>query len=75
LNDNPTHQTTARGYLEVNGQLRPLPIGSTMNAGTAIFTWQPGPGFLGKYRLVFGLQTNDNQVMKKIVKITINPAN
>jgi hypothetical protein len=34
-------------------QQRPLPIGSTWDAAGGIFYWQPAPGFLGRYRLVF----------------------
>jgi hypothetical protein len=40
-----------RGYLNVNGERRPLPIGSTLLNG--IFYWQPGPGFLGVFQLNF----------------------
>jgi hypothetical protein len=32
---------------------RGLPVGSTLDATRGIFTWQPGPGFIGRYRLVF----------------------
>ena len=39
------------GFLTVNGEWRPLPIGSTLKEG--VFYWQPGPGFLGEYRLQF----------------------
>jgi uncharacterized repeat protein (TIGR01451 family) len=39
------------GYQLVNGQRTPLPIGSSLNRG--VFYWQPGPGFLGDYTLVF----------------------
>jgi hypothetical protein len=39
------------GYQLVNGEHRPLPIGSSLNRG--VFYWQPGPGFLGQYHLVF----------------------
>jgi hypothetical protein len=39
------------GFLIVNGDRRPLPIGSTLINGT--FYWQPGPGFLGEYQLLF----------------------
>ncbi|HEY6393674.1 MAG TPA: SBBP repeat-containing protein, partial [Bryobacteraceae bacterium] len=35
------------GYQLVNGEHRPLPIGSSMKNG--VFYWQPGPGFLGEY--------------------------
>jgi hypothetical protein len=39
------------GYQLVNGEHRPLPIGSSLRRG--VFYWQPGPGFLGEYSLVF----------------------
>src|SRR5207245_8567496 len=39
------------GFLIVNGERRPLPIGSTLKDG--VFYWQPGPGFLGEYQLQF----------------------
>ncbi len=41
------------GFLVVGNQLRPLPIGSTLDQKKGIFTWLPGPGFLGHYQLVF----------------------
>src|SRR5207247_709350 len=34
-------------------QERSLPIGSTWDAANGIFSWQPAPGFLGRYRIVF----------------------
>jgi sugar lactone lactonase YvrE len=39
------------GYQLVAGKRVPLPIGSSLNGG--VFYWQPGPGFLGDYTLVF----------------------
>jgi hypothetical protein len=41
----------AGGYQLVNGKRVPLPIGSSLKRG--VFYWQPGPGFLGEYNLVF----------------------
>jgi len=41
------------GYEVVRGELRSLPVGSTLDAATGRFAWQPGPGFFGAYRLVF----------------------
>ena len=41
------------GRENVRGELRDLPVGSTLDAATGRFTWQPGPGFLGTYRLAF----------------------
>jgi hypothetical protein len=39
------------GYLLVNGERQPLPVGSTLKDG--IFYWQAGPGFHGDYELLF----------------------
>jgi hypothetical protein len=35
------------------GQRRNLPVGSTWDAAGGTFYWQPAPGFLGRFRLVF----------------------
>ena len=62
-----------KGYLAVGGELRALPIGSTLNAKTGTFSWQPGPGFIGEYTLVF-LAQDDIGLMRKIrVNIKILP--
>jgi hypothetical protein len=42
------------GYLEANGERRALPVGSAFDAATGIFSWAPGPGYLGTYKFVFG---------------------
>jgi hypothetical protein len=42
-----------RGYLVANGTLRDLPIGSRLDPATGQFTWAPGVGYRGTYRLVF----------------------
>jgi len=65
--------TEFKGYEVVGTQLRPLPIGSTLDAEEGVFYWQPGPGFLGKYELVF-FQTNEFGMKKKIsVQVRIIP--
>jgi hypothetical protein len=45
--------TAAAGYLETNGELRDLPVGSHLNLATGVFTWVPPPGYFGTYRLIF----------------------
>jgi hypothetical protein len=42
-----------RGNLVANGTLRDLPPGSNLDLATGHFTWAPGLGYLGTYRLVF----------------------
>ncbi|HEY6390751.1 MAG TPA: hypothetical protein VIX89_05715 [Bryobacteraceae bacterium] len=45
------HLGAARGSMQVLGEPHALPIGSTLRGG--VFYWQPGPGFLGEYKLQF----------------------
>ena len=42
-----------RGYLVANGELRDLPTGSSLDTRRGLFTWAPGVGYFGAYRLVF----------------------
>jgi len=61
------------GYLKFQDELRPLPIGSTLNSKTGVFTWQPGPGFLGEYEFVFIRQSPASQKEKITFKVIIKP--
>jgi len=45
------HVGAAHGNMLVEGEAQALPVGSTLKGG--VFYWQPGPGFLGEYRLQF----------------------
>lgn len=68
LNKNVSH-----GYMEVGSQLRPLPIGSSLDTKKGIFYWLLGPGFLGHYELVFvGKQETGEPFMMK-VHLNIHP--
>ena len=61
------------GYLDVNGVLNSLPIGSTLDQDTGRFFWSPGPGFVGPYTLLFIIEGPDGQTSRKTVKILIQP--
>jgi hypothetical protein len=58
-------EATYEGYVVMNGRMRPLPIGSTLDRSTGTFTWQPGPGFVGRYEFVF-LRTSANGIKTRI---------
>jgi hypothetical protein len=45
------HLAAATGNMLVLGGTRALPTGSTLKNG--VFYWQPGPGFLGGYKMQF----------------------
>jgi hypothetical protein len=59
------------GYMKVGHQLNSLPIGSTLDTQRDIFYWQPGPGFMGKYHLVFILEDQDGNMIRKNVIVNI----
>lgn len=47
------------GYLRVGREPHPLPVGSTLNVRQGLFSWQPGPGFIGAYEMVFSTAAGD----------------
>jgi hypothetical protein len=56
-----------RGYMAVGNRWKALPIGSTLDVERGVFYWQTGPGFVGRYRLVFiGSDEYRNKVRKNI---------
>ncbi|MCX6584333.1 MAG: hypothetical protein NT166_29515 [Candidatus Aminicenantes bacterium] len=61
------------GYMVVGNRLRPLPVGSTLDMQTGTFYWHPGPGFLGKYHLVFLHHDEKNEPVRQdiLVEITL----
>jgi hypothetical protein len=65
---------SVKGYMVVGDELRPLPVGATLNPVDGTFSWMPGPGFLGRYDLVFVGQTADGFAVKRRVAIRIVPA-
>ena len=62
--------TACTGYQIVGEQLKPLPIGSTLDANSGVFYWQPGPGFTGHYEFVF-IVNQSSRIMKKHIVVTI----
>ncbi len=62
-----------RGYHVIGDQLRPLPVGSTLDTGRGIFYWQPGSGFIGEYQLVFITREENGELTKRAIKINITP--
>jgi hypothetical protein len=64
------HQYT--GYLQTAGGLKPLPVGSSLDASTGTFTWMPGVGFYGTYHLTFVRWSGAMAVARQDVRITLN---
>lgn len=61
------------GYLAVGTRLMNLPVGSTLEKMTGRFSWIPGPGFVGTYRLVFIETGQDGETSRKNILVTIAP--
>jgi subtilisin family serine protease len=59
------------GYLTVGDRLKPLPVGSTLDREKGVFYWQPGPGFVGTYELVFVMVGPDGTPKRKNIAIEI----
>ena len=59
-----------RGYLLVGSDLRPLPVGSTLDPVRGNFAWQPGPGFLGDFTFVF---VNRRNGTRQTLRVRIGP--
>ena len=62
-----------RGYVLVGDELRPLPIGSTLDRAKGIFSWLAGPGFLGAYEFVFIREDGFGIAERIPIKVTIRP--
>jgi len=52
--------------------LSSLPIGSTLDTEKGVFYWHPGPGFVGRYALLF-IINESNQRLRLNVNINILP--
>ncbi|MCP4149331.1 MAG: hypothetical protein GY757_16410, partial [bacterium] len=59
------------GRMMVAGRAHPLPAGSTLDSENGIFYWQPGPAFLGNYRLLFYWKDNTGTLRKKYISIHV----
>jgi hypothetical protein len=73
LRDQDSGSTRYFGYLPVGQEMRRLPIGSFLDSSNGIFYWQPGPGYIGMYELVFIERNPNGKTCKKLIGITITP--
>jgi hypothetical protein len=61
------------GYLALGNRVMALPLGSTLDSQTGVFSWIPGPGYLGRFHLVFVVTGPEGAMTKKNVTIDVLP--
>ena len=59
---------TYSGRQRVGDEFRPLPVGSRLDSERGLFTWLPGPGFLGEYRLEF--LSSQGELFQVVVEVS-----
>ena len=73
LSDQSSHDAAYSGYQKIGERMMKLPVGSTLNPKTGVFSWIPGPGHLGPFHLVFIETAPDGTLTKKNMIIEIVP--
>jgi hypothetical protein len=61
------------GFQVIGNRFTTLPIGSNLDRETGVFTWQPGAGFIGEYRLVFLVRDGYGLLTTRRVHVKIVP--
>ncbi|UCH98104.1 MAG: hypothetical protein JSV88_14975, partial [Candidatus Aminicenantes bacterium] len=61
------------GFYVIGNRFGTLPPGSTLDGEKGIFSWQPGPAFIGDYQFVFIEKTRTGKVKQKLITIRIRP--
>jgi hypothetical protein len=60
------------GFQFIGERQATLPIGSFLDSKPGIFYWQPGPGYLGDYELVF-IEKIGDEMKQKLITVRIRP--
>jgi hypothetical protein len=50
-----------------------LPIGSFLDSINGIFSWVPGPGFLGDYKFAFIEKSKTGEMKRRLITVRIRP--
>ncbi|MCP5052656.1 MAG: hypothetical protein GY940_36145, partial [bacterium] len=65
--------STYTGYSLSGNDLKPLPVGSTLDSETGEFSFMAGPGFLREHRLIFIETNSEGMTFKKEIILNIVP--
>ena len=58
------------GFQLIGERPAAIPIGSFLDSKNGIFSWQPGPGYLGDYELVF-IEKIGDELKRKLITVRI----
>lgn len=67
----PYESAEITGFMRVGSQFKSLPVGSTLDVKTKTFCWQPGPGFVGGYRMNFIVKEKNGEMKRMDVVVEI----
>jgi hypothetical protein len=66
--------TTYAGTHRVGTGWRALPLGSSLDSQTGLFSWEPAAGFVGSYDLAFLATAADGTTLIASVRVVIGPS-
>lgn len=66
-------RATYQGSRTLNGVSSPLPLGSSLDASSGVFYWEPVAGFLGTFDLEFAA-TRPGVERKTLVRVVVGPS-
>jgi hypothetical protein len=64
-------EETLRVFVQVGHELHPAPIGSSLDAQSGMFSWQPGVAFIGRHDLLFVRTRGDGSLTRIPVSVTL----
>jgi hypothetical protein len=62
-----------KGFQVIGDRFAVLPVGSTLDRANGVFYWNPGPGFIGEYQLIFFAGEKSGKRTRKNITIKILP--
>jgi hypothetical protein len=74
LSNSSESSTSVPGGFQLMGdRLATLPIGSFLDSKNGIFSWVPGPGFLGDYKFAFIDKSKTGEMKQRLITVRIRP--
>jgi hypothetical protein len=72
-NNSESSTSVVAGFQLIGDNQAALPIGSFLDSKNGIFSWQPGPGYLGNHELVFFKGSETGEMKRQLITVRIRP--